>query len=154
KHAELLSTVSARLGRPTAPPDANLELDLGLDSMERVELLTALERQCGTRVAPETRATIFTLRALIDAVLSGERAEGGAESDTAEQPWDALLRQAPDDALIANLRRRKTGRALLFFVVLAIARFLMFALLRFRASGQEHVPARGPFIISPNHQSY
>jgi long-chain acyl-CoA synthetase len=154
KHAELLSTVSARLGRPTVPPDANLELDLGLDSMERVELLTALERRCGTRVTPEARATIFTLRALIDAVLSAERAEGLAVADTAEQPWDALLRQPPPESLIANLRRPKTGRALLFFVVLAVARFLMFLLLRFRTSGQEHLPAGGPFIISPNHQSY
>ena len=154
KHAELLSAVSARLGRPTVPPDANLELDLGLDSMERVELLTALERQCGTRVAPETRATIFTLRALIDAVLSGERADGQPDQDAAGQPWDVLLRQPPEEALIANLRRPKAVRALAIFVMLAIARLVMVVLLRYRATGTAHLPARGPFIISPNHQSY
>jgi long-chain acyl-CoA synthetase len=154
KHAELLSMVSARLARPTVPPDANIELDLGLDSMERVELLTSLERQWGTRVAAETRATIFTLRALIDAVLSGDRAETLDEAGAAEQPWDALLRQPPDDALVANLGRPKTGRALLFFAVLAIARLVMRLLLRFRTSGQQQLPARGPFILSPNHQSY
>ncbi len=37
-------------------PNANLELDLGLDSMERVEVLTLLERSAGRRVPAETRA--------------------------------------------------------------------------------------------------
>src|SRR5439155_23905921 len=36
-------------------PDSNLELDLGLDSMERVELLASLEGRFGVRV-PEAIA--------------------------------------------------------------------------------------------------
>ena len=73
------SSASA-LGRPVVP-HANLELDLGLDSMERVELLTVLERRQGTQVAAEVRATIFTVRQLVDAVLaapaSAESGHGG-----------------------------------------------------------------------------
>ena len=49
-------------------PSANLELDLGLDSMERVELLTELEQEFGVRVAEEQTHQIFTLGQLIDAV--------------------------------------------------------------------------------------
>lgn len=151
----LMSIVRARLNKPTVPPDANLELDLGLDSMERVELLTALERQCGTRVAPDTRATIFTPRALIDAVLAGERATGADETaGDAETPWSAVLGQPPDPALVANLTRRKGGRAAVFFVILACVALLMRVCLRFRIHGREHLPREGPFIISPNHQAY
>src|SRR5262249_62360549 len=116
-----MAVVSARLNRSAIPPDANLELDLGLDSMERVELLTALERQHGTRVSPETRATIFTLRALIDAVIAADRATGEAPADDlGDQPWDAVLRQSPDPALVANLDRGKTARAVFSFAVLGI----------------------------------
>ena len=55
--APILAVIAgaARDGAP-ARPDANLELDLGLDSMERVELLTALEQRFGARVPEERRA--------------------------------------------------------------------------------------------------
>lgn len=153
EHARLVDIVKRRLDREAIPPDANLELDLGLDSMERVELLTALERHCGTRVAAEARATIFSLRMLVDAVLAGERT--GQTLDAAEaQPWAALLSQPPDAALLANLSRRKTGRATLAFVALGVVSIVLRVLVRFRVSGREHLPAAAPFIISPNHQSY
>ena len=43
---------------------------------------------------------------------------------------------------------------MLAFVVLGLAGLAMRVLLRFRTSGQEHLPPTGPFIISPNHQSF
>ena len=102
EHARLVDIVKRRLERQAIPPDANLELDLGLDSMERVELLTALERHRGTRVAAETRATIFTLRMLVDAVLAGERT-GEAPDDAEAQPWAALAQ--------STARRRAAGES-------------------------------------------
>src|SRR6185436_19151351 len=39
-HAQAMATVTARIEKPSIRPDANLDLDLALDSMERVELLT------------------------------------------------------------------------------------------------------------------
>src|SRR6185436_3425142 len=74
-HAAALNAITARIDRPNTRPDANLELDLGLDSMERVELLTFLEQRAGTRVSPAVRATIFTVRQLVDAVEAAPRAE-------------------------------------------------------------------------------
>ncbi len=151
--ARLVEIARARLDRSSLPPDANLELDLGLDSMERVELLTALERSAGTRVTPETRATIFTLSALVDAVLAAAPATD-AGTPAGETPWDTVLAGTPDPQLVANLARGKSGRAMCFFVVLAFVSLVLRILLRFRASGQEHLPQHGPFIISPNHQAY
>ena len=49
-------------------PDANLELDLGFDSMERVELLTELEQRFGRRCRRREAQEIFTVRQLVDAV--------------------------------------------------------------------------------------
>ncbi len=58
-------------------PGHNLELDLGLDSMQRVELLTALEQQMGGEVPEAQLAEIYTVRDLVDAVLATEqRGEG------------------------------------------------------------------------------
>jgi hypothetical protein len=64
-----------------------LELDLGLNSMQRVELLTALEQQLGGDVSEAHLAEIYSVRNLVDAVLaSASRGEGGAKSATPRGP--------------------------------------------------------------------
>ena len=49
-------------------PDASLELDLGLDSMERVELLARLEQMFGAPVPADVAQGIYTVRELVDAL--------------------------------------------------------------------------------------
>ncbi|MCC7009428.1 MAG: AMP-binding protein [Acidobacteria bacterium] len=153
----LAGAVASTLGRHDVLPEANLELDLGLDSMERVELLTSLETRVGRRVSPEIRAQIFTVRQLVEAVLAGgESAPPAAASDAtgAARPWDAVLREAPDPAVVAELRRPKAIRALaiagLLRVALAVARLVV----RLDVRGQSNLPRRGAYILCPNHQSY
>jgi long-chain acyl-CoA synthetase len=153
--AELAGVIAARVGRSGVHPADNLELDLGLDSMERVELLTRLERLRGTRVTPETRATIFTVRQLIDAVAAAPPAPGSeAALSDAHLPWDVVLAEPPDPALVDNLRNPKLVRALSIFVLMRLAAVPARLLLGFRTTGARHLPERGPCLISPNHQTY
>jgi long-chain acyl-CoA synthetase len=70
--------------------------------------------------------------------------------DHSTQMWEALLTQPSDPALAAELGRNGFVRALLFFVVLRALR----PFFRVRAYGLDHLPAKGPYILSPNHQSY
>jgi len=155
-HGELAGLVASKLKRPAVAPGDNLELDLGLDSMERVELLTTLERRQGRQVTPDTRATIFTVRQLIETVLAApETAAGGtAPVDESDLAWDTVLSQPPDPALLANLKRQKLARALFLFVAIRLAAVPVWLLLNFRTRGQGHVPRSGACIISPNHQTY
>jgi len=135
--------------------DANLELDLGLDSMERVELLTRLEQRQGTRVAPEVRATIFTVRQLVDAVRSAPVVtEGGGSGESAELPWDTLLATAADPAITRDLARRRPIRTVSVFLIVKFIALLAKVRPGFRTAGQVHLPPSGPYIISPNHQAY
>ena len=53
----------------TVVPDANLELDLGLDSMERVELLTSLEQRFGADIPEEEMQRLYTVRELAESIL-------------------------------------------------------------------------------------
>lgn len=151
-HAALLALI-ARPDGETVRPDANLELDLGLDSMERVELLTVLEQHAGTRVPAEARATIFTVRQLIDAVRAAPRSSDGQEG-AAELPWDTLLATPADPSITRDLARRRPVRTMLAFVIVKTIAMVAKLLLGFRASGQVNLPASGPYIISPNHQAY
>jgi long-chain acyl-CoA synthetase len=148
--ASALDAIRERLGRPGITPDANLELDLTLDSMERVELLTMLEQRAGTRVAPEARATIYTVRQLVDAVLAAS-GDGGGPRDT---EWSALLAQAPDPAIVAELRRPKRLVWGTVFVVLRLVQLVLRVVLRLKVSGRDRLPAATPFILAPNHLSF
>ncbi len=130
--------------------DANLELDLGLDSMERVELLAALEKAFGVRVAEEAAHNIFTVRQLVDVVRPG--AAGQVRAADEEPGWASLLAEMPraDGALRRLLEPKRFATPFLF----AVIRTLAWLLARPRVTGLEHLETEGPYIISPNHQSY
>ncbi len=156
--SETLALIATRLDRPDVRPDANLELDLGLDSMERVELLTVLEQRRGTRVADAVRATIFTVRQLVEAVetapVTATPGETAAVDTNTELPWDALLSAPVDQEIVRDLQRPKWFFYLAYYIVLRVVALVCKFTPGFRVDGRKHIPATGPCVISPNHQSY
>ncbi len=71
-------------------PDANLELDLGFDSMERVELLTELEQRVGAKVSQQAASEIFTVRQLVAALATDETRH--LSTDSAKREGGILVR--------------------------------------------------------------
>jgi long-chain acyl-CoA synthetase len=144
-----VNVIRGRCKTTAIAPEAYLELDLGLDSMERVELIGDLEHRFGVRV-PEARAhDILTVQQLIEAVRPGA---GPAVPAATEPSWSTLFATvSPGDAMVEPLLRKRRVTPLLFYVALRLARLL---LPRVVVSGREHLPAQGPYIVSPNHQSY
>ncbi len=136
-------------------PDANLELDLGLDSMERVELLTELEQRFGVKLPQAATSEIFTVQQLVEAVRpgGGNQPSGLAAGEKGDESWAVMLRDLPpeSDPVLGGLLERRPFATPLLFVLSKIARM---ALGRVRVSGLDRMPASGAFIISPNHQSY
>jgi long-chain acyl-CoA synthetase len=133
-------------------PDANLELDLGFDSMERVELLTEIEQRIGFKVPQQVAAGIFTVRQLVGA-LGGERQMSPRPAAPSGQSWAVLLRDLPpaSDPVLSGLLEKRPMAAPLMHLA---ARCLRGVLFRVEISGLENLPASGAYIISPNHQSY
>jgi long-chain acyl-CoA synthetase len=149
---------------------SNLELDLGLDSMARVELLTDLEQEFGVRVPEEHAHEIFTIGQLIDAVRprSGPSADGSSRDvapegrpvpsadrsrSIADESWAVLLRDLPpitDPVLSGLLEPRPLLEPLLLLFVRLAARIMS----RVAATGLDKLPRGGAFLICPNHQSY
>lgn len=147
--------VIARATRDAGPihPNTNLELDLGLDSMERVELLVALEQEFSTEVEDEVASRIYTARELVDAVLGRQTTRAGARAT--RPAWESLLEQVPeDDPAFSEILKPKWFLAAVLFVVVKAIYLLARVLLRMRVEGREHLPREGPVLISPNHQSY
>ena len=128
-------------------PDANLEIDLGFDSLQRVELLTELEERFSMKVSAASE--IFTVRQLVDALRSASALR--ATADRVAEPkrsWDTIFRKLPE---IDRLLRRPTFTAAWVWVAMRIIRM---AFARVRVIGLDRLPASGPYIITPNHQSF
>ncbi|HYW41106.1 MAG TPA: AMP-binding protein [Terriglobales bacterium] len=134
-------------------PTHNLELDLGLDSMQRVELLTALEQQLGGEVPESQLAELYSVRDVVDAVLaSASRGEGQARA--ASPAWSTILSEPVTDPEVLALARHNIFAEVSFFLLGRL--IYLFALDRFhlKMRGLENLPEKGPFLLCSNHQSY
>ena len=134
-------------------PSHNLELDLGLDSMQRVELLTALEQQLGGKIPESQLAEIYSVRDLVDALLaSASRGEGQAVA--AAPPWSTILSEPVTDPEVLALARHNVFAEVFFFVLGKLLYLFALDFYHLKTRGLENLPAQGPYLICSNHQSY
>ena len=109
---------ASKLKKDTPHPSDNLELDLGLDSMERVELLVSLDQQMGANVPDSVASEIYTVRDLVDAVI----AHSGAASQRSAVGWEEVINEPPGDAERDTIDHdHPIARAVSYFMALRLA---------------------------------
>jgi long-chain acyl-CoA synthetase len=133
-------------------PNDNLELDLGLDSMQRVELLTALEEQSGGNVDEARLAEIYTVKELVSAVLESAARCGGRGH--VHVGWQSILKEEPTEADVLALGQPQPFREAFLFVFSRLIQLFCLDRFELKVEGLEKLPTSGPFILSSNHQSY
>ena len=84
---------AARVKPQSIRPADNLELDLGLDSMQRVELLVALEQQLGGDLDESRLSEIYTVRELVDAARESAARGKTGPPHTQFPGWKAVLQE-------------------------------------------------------------
>jgi len=122
--------------------------------MERVELVVALEREMDARLDEKVIAQVYTVRELVDAVL---QARGGVSTTTARASapgWDAVLSVDPEDAKVLAALNTSRLFTFLWFVLGKFAAVFTRVFFGLEVIGKEKLPKKGPFILSPNHQSF
>jgi long-chain acyl-CoA synthetase len=143
---------AARTAPPGLRPTHNLELDLGLDSMQRVELLSRVEEQLGGNVEESQLAEIYTVRDLVDAVL--QSAASGAGTHTAFAGWKAILAEEPDAAAVLSLAQSQPLSEAFWYMVSRLIQVIALDRFDLHVRGIEKLPRSGAYILSSNHQSY
>jgi len=143
---------------PIRPAD-NLELDLGLDSMRRVELLVAIEQELGGDIEESRMSEIYTVRELLDAVMesaaSGRRPVGeGARAKRAFAGWSAVLREDPTDPDALRISKPRPFVDRLLFVLTRVVKFVWRLRSPIEVEGIESIPVEGPYLLCSNHQSF
>jgi len=153
KRALELVRESARNKIAEIHPTHNLELDLGLDSMQRVELLTALEQQLGGDVPESQLAEVYSVGDLVDAILeSAGRGEGGTKA--AAPPWSTILAEPVTDPEVLGLARHQWLAEIFFFLLGRLLYLVALDLFHLKVKGLENLPEKGPYLLCSNHQSY
>jgi long-chain acyl-CoA synthetase len=134
----------------------HLELDLGFDSLERVELWSAIRQAFGEIPDEQTGQTVL-VEDVVNAVEEYSRPKGAQQSD-ARPSWKQILSEpllAHETPMTADtLLRGYLSRILTY----AAARLVLYtpAKLLFRAKvvGLNCLPRDYPFMICPNHLSF
>jgi long-chain acyl-CoA synthetase len=143
----------ARNAPESLRPTDNLELDLGLDSMQRVETLVALEEELGGDVEESQLAEVYTVRDLLNVVLESA-ASGKTISRAQFAGWKAVLQEDPDDPDVLDLAKpHPLAEAFWYFVTRGLQLIALDGF-QLQYSGLEKLPKKGTYILSSNHQSY
>jgi long-chain acyl-CoA synthetase len=139
----------------------DLTLDLGLDSLEQVELKALLEERLGLRLSAQKAASLRTIADLVDLaqepgsrgrlrpaeVRAGAQPMGGVQE--AEAPCKAAGTESRIEPLlpepVAALSRR---------LLKAAREGLLERALDVQVLGRAHIPANGRFIAAANHSSH
>jgi long-chain acyl-CoA synthetase len=146
-----IRNAAKKFGSGQIHPKDNLELDLGLDSMERVELVVALEQELGAKADENMISEVYTVRELVDAVRAGI----GASGARVKAGWaEVFATEATEPEIVAVAENRPVASRLWFLFGRFVEWFVCRLLFRMEISGLEKLPKSGPFILCPNHQSF
>ncbi|MCG6553909.1 MAG: AMP-binding protein, partial [Candidatus Magnetominusculus sp. LBB02] len=155
--AAVISTIKElmKLKRPVTTNET-LELDLGIDSLTRLELQSALEERLKVRFPAGFGLDIYTVKELVDGVRAiCEGGSAAANGDETQSGFKEMFNAAaPDADELKGVGLNNTFTARLFTrSVLWIIRQYLRRFNRGRLIGIENLPAP-PYLISPNHTSY
>ena len=139
-------------------PNNNLELDLELDSMRRVELLVALEQELGGDVPEAQLSRIYTVRELVDAITSSARSGAGSDGNVrapqAFVGWSAVLKEDPADPRALAITKPRPVVDRIIFVLTRVVKWFWKTVSRLEVEGLENLPKQGPYLLCSNHQSF
>lgn len=131
-------------------PDANLQLELGIDSLEWLNLTLEISQQAGVELEEQVLAGVESVRDLLRAVgESSAGAQGFRPEDLFERPEEFL-----DDRQRRWLEPLGTLQRRIALSGYALNRLLMRRWFGLQVTGLEHLPPRPPYVITPNHASY
>jgi long-chain acyl-CoA synthetase len=126
-------------------PDSDIGSDLGVDSMEWLNISLELSQRTGIHLSEAAITRVRTVRDLLSEVAGGE---GAAAAFSLDHPEAVLDERHARWLQPLGPVSRAISRA-----IYRVNRWIMRGLFRLEATGLDHVPGQGPFVIAPTHGS-
>ncbi|MBF0387905.1 MAG: 1-acyl-sn-glycerol-3-phosphate acyltransferase [Candidatus Omnitrophica bacterium] len=149
----------SRINRPITLEDS-LELDLGIDSLGRIELGSALEEVFKAEIDVEAVARAFSVRRLIQEMTEALKKADiiplwDQRASLGPHYWKDHLAVSPEKETLALLELSTGFFAWLFRIILTGIDCLIFKVFfDIKAEGEENVPKEGAYILYGNHTSF
>jgi long-chain acyl-CoA synthetase len=136
--------------RPVLSSD-HLELDLGLDSLQRIELIVALEKAFLIELPETIGSEVQTVGELVN-VIKGMIPEGEGKLQAPARKREILSGEpSEEEQEEIGLAQGKMAWSLVVFMY-AVLRGILKLFFNLHVKGIEHIP-EPPFIMTPNHCS-
>ncbi len=146
--------------RSITPSDL-LELDLGIDSLGRIELASGLEALFGVEIKDEIIGKAFTVRDLIRGIEPFAEAMGeasltsGGGSGFASPRWKETLEVPPKKENLDKIDLEPGFISWLGGFIFLCINFVFFKMFsRLKVEGGENLPKQGAYVLYVNHTSY
>jgi len=134
-----LKNYISKVTKETIHPSSHLELDLGFDSLDYVELFIFIQQSFGVEIDEVTFAKMMRVDALYNYIDEHKKVLKSLEVD-----WDEVLKEDIDEKLIYS-------PFIMFFYKTVLFPFFKLYL-GMELKGVQNIP-KSPCIIAPNHQS-
>lgn len=130
--------------------DDNLELDLGIDSLQRVELAVAVEEIFGAKLPEGFGAEVISVRDLIKKLME---LKGTPVERAKVNRWPKVFEAEPDEEDKDRVGLNHGIVAKIFLTSgLVILKAISKVVFRLEVRGLENLP-QPPYVITPNHTS-
>ncbi|MFH1577998.1 MAG: AMP-binding protein [Candidatus Omnitrophota bacterium] len=135
--------------------DSHLEIDLGIDSLGRVELGLGLESLFLIKVPQGLIDNALTVKELI--INIREVAEDASQRLVPERQksWKEILNELPTQDVLDNIKVNSGFLDKLFTRVFkGVISFIFRLFWRLKVNGKEFIPPQGPYLFCSNHASF
>ncbi len=147
--ARLLSRLRRITGHEgSIVPEDSLELDLGLDSLGRMELLAILQQEFDTVVPEEEAAGMLSVGQVLERLPDADD-----EMDHEEFSWSKIVRIIPEPPFEKRYSLTRPIFHLLIHPIRVFCRTVFCTFVSFEMVGDETLPMDRRFILAPSHQS-
>lgn len=123
-------------------PGDNLETDLAMDSLDKVSLQGFIEQSFGVKFSADQITAFANV-----AQLAQQISECKTHIDVEDIDWKKLLTVGSEDLRLPRM-------ATMGIAFTKCCKFIYRLLFSCEIHGLEHIPAHGPYILAPNHQSF
>ncbi|NQT23141.1 MAG: AMP-binding protein, partial [Candidatus Omnitrophica bacterium] len=142
-------------------PDDTIEMDIGLDSLGRIELASALERAIGLKIDGEIIGKAFTVGDLIKGItpLILKRPKSFSIDEKSMEfgtdYWKNLFEIPPNSKTLSKIDLTPAIGAWIFGILFSLFVYLYFRIFHgLKVEGKENFPLKGPCILYANHTSF
>ncbi|HLX61073.1 MAG TPA: AMP-binding protein [Planctomycetota bacterium] len=152
--ARTAAELSGRMKASELSPSTKLEIDLALDSIARMDLISKLELRFNVRIPPGHEGKLFTLRDAVTVVEDALKAGGAPASSRLDSGTGILSRSSQNIEDVKSSLKGSVSKTVLQGVFGSTASVFMNTWLRVEGRGLENIPPGGAYILAANHCSH